>query len=606
MIDPYTYPESNEPVAAPEHTDFASLSRVQLQHADFLPMMDAHADASALPNLRPNKYTDFASLTKGQQRAPLVLTHNTMADYVVDFATPFMIFLMLNAILMYLLNMRFIFTTVHDVNLRVFAFFFVLGVVALNRLIARDGQQESSLYVVGLFMAVALYSVATTEFFGMGSVTRNFMNDNTWWSLLFNLSATIFIWWVANRLTHECCVDENMVAGDIGMLTATAEKFRFAVQKAAERPAVAASPGASAAVDEPWLTISAVDPLEERIVKKIVEKRLDFSDRLPRRHPGMAVFFFSVPIVLLFAAGMLVIQSAGMPALRMGAYYLYMYLFCAMFLLSLTCLRQLRAYFGVRLVAMPRQLPWFWVCVSLLTIMLIMWSAAMLPMPSFPKAALEESHPVHAFNPISLRSDQLGFRPMSMVLLERTYFMERVDLAARIAVVLLIVFGAAKVLQYAVGLALLNKQRMPSMLSMLITALAWLLFHLWPSLFKWTFPKRRLRIQRHVAMSSRYDNPLSNPELAASMSVREHVVYAYEALRALAADVGAPPKSSQTPYEFLESYPPLLKSMREEAEILVRLYVVAAYSDSEMDARIEDQLRRFWHAFRVCRNHFVY
>ena len=77
------------------------------------------------------------------------------------------------------------------------------------------------------------------------------------------------------------------------------------------------------------------------------------------------------------------------------------------------------------------------------------------------------------------------------------------------------------------------------------------------------------------------------------------------ALRALAADIGAPPKESQTPYEFLAHFPAGLRSMREEAEEIIRLYVIAAYSSEEMNLRLEDRLRKFWHAFRIARNYYV-
>ncbi len=48
-----------------------------------------------------------------------------------------------------------------------------------------------------------------------------------------------------------------------------------------------------------------------------------------------------------------------------------------------------------------------------------------------------------------------------------------------------------------------------------------------------------------------------------------------------------------------------MSGIREEAEEIVRLYVIAAYSTFAMDARIEDWLRKFWMAFRATRSRFV-
>jgi TRAP-type mannitol/chloroaromatic compound transport system substrate-binding protein len=51
--------------------------------------------------------------------------------------------------------------------------------------------------------------------------------------------------------------------------------------------------------------------------------------------------------------------------------------------------------------------------------------------------------------------------------------------------------------------------------------------------------------------------------------------------------------------------PEQLNSICEEAREIVQLYVVAAYSTHEMNARIEDRLRKFWQAFKVVRNYYV-
>jgi len=53
---------------------------------------------------------------------------------------------------------------------------------------------------------------------------------------------------------------------------------------------------------------------------------------------------------------------------------------------------------------------------------------------------------------------------------------------------------------------------------------------------------------------------------------------------------------------FLEHFPKLLDSLKEEASDVIRLYVIAQYSTLEMDARMEDRLRRFWQAFQIVRD----
>jgi hypothetical protein len=277
--EPYKKPEYDEVNAT--STDFASLT-------SFIPV-----EPSELPELRPHKRTDFVSLTKGEAKQRRMEMPNTPADHFVNVVTPVLIYVLVMSVLMFLLNVRFIYTSVFDASLRSFAFFFVLGVVALNRLIARDGSQEAFLYAFGLGLAVAFYTFSTTELFNVGAVTRNFMNSNAYLATLFNMTVVILLWWMVNRLTHECCVDENSVAGDIGLFSATAEGFRKRLQlAAAPPPKTAAERMRAAEIDEPWYGISAYDPLDyvkQETQKSRPKPALDFSARLPKRHPGMAL-----------------------------------------------------------------------------------------------------------------------------------------------------------------------------------------------------------------------------------------------------------------------------------------------------------------------------
>ena len=574
---------------------------------DFASLVAAPPEPSALPQVGAKQRTDFASLQQGVPLRPQVIINNTLADHAVNFVTPFLIFILANAVLSYLLNVRFIYTAVFDLSLRSFAISFVLGIVALNRLIARDSSHESYLYAFGLFSAVALYTVGTTNGFEVGSVGRNFLNESMWAALLFNMSVVIGIWWMVNRLTHDCCVDESAVAGDIGIFTATAVKMRSTLQRMSAEPVPSRDERMKAAdVGEAWHNISAFDPTEAPAWKALRQGPVvhDYSSRLPARHPGMALFYFSIPVMLVFTLGLRAIQNAGMPAVRMGGYYVAVFTFCVLFLLSLTCLRQLRAYFNARCVAMPEPLSWLWMGASLVMVMLIMWLASILPKPALPPAVNTGEQQLHVYGQRSGRMEVLNVTPPNLAVLEDVQFDQRLEIVAWVVILVVLAYAVLKGVGYVIGLAAEKKEALPLPLSWLITALAWLLFNLWPALFRWTFPKRRIRIQRSIALSSRYENPLGK-QGARQMSTREHVAYAYDALRALATDIGSPPKASQTPYEFLADYPKGLQSMREEAEEIIRLYVVAAYSTEAMNARMEDRLRKFWLAFRTARNRYV-
>jgi len=78
---------------------------------------------------------------------------------------------------MFLLDIRYVYTEVSDMNIRAFALFLVLGVVALNRLIGRDGTEESLAYFVLLAVVTGFYTFVTTGAYEVGSIAGKFMNQ---------------------------------------------------------------------------------------------------------------------------------------------------------------------------------------------------------------------------------------------------------------------------------------------------------------------------------------------------------------------------------------------------------------------------------------------
>ena len=56
--------------------------------------------------------------------------------------------------------------------------------------------------------------------------------NSPWLATFFNMTIVVLVWWTTNRLTHECCVDSNPTAGDIGVLTGTARRVHNAIAQA--------------------------------------------------------------------------------------------------------------------------------------------------------------------------------------------------------------------------------------------------------------------------------------------------------------------------------------------------------------------------------------
>ena len=66
-------------------------------------------------------------------------------DWLVDGLTPCLIFFLVLPVLLFLLDVRYIYTEVHDANLRWVTLCYLVGIVGINRLVARDGTEESFL-----------------------------------------------------------------------------------------------------------------------------------------------------------------------------------------------------------------------------------------------------------------------------------------------------------------------------------------------------------------------------------------------------------------------------------------------------------------------------
>jgi len=536
----------------------------------------------------------------------------SFTDRLLDGLTPFMIFIMVTSVIFFLLDVRFVYTEVHDANLRVVAFCFVLGVVALNRLIARDGTNESFLYFVALAGAIGMYTLATTGAYDVGSVANNFMN-RPWVATGFNMCVVAFIWWLTNRLTHECCVDENPLAGDIGILTGTARRFQRSLARESNTPAAPIAPVVAApkptptrkanATDFVENVIEAYDPLDydpERYKKKLPAAFEPPVRSLPRRHPGISIFYFSVPVMFIFAVGLRVVQNGGGRFVAAGTFYMGVYTVAALALLNLTSLAQLREYFRARGAAIPSMIGVFWMGLGAIMIATVLFGATVMPMPSLPPAAYVDEHHYDPWvRGSTFRLNSVATPAVQII--QESHFVERVGQGVLVILGLFIAYGALRGLG-ALAISI-GRQRdlYPQWVIRFFNALDRFLQRITqlPSLPHMA-PRRR--ISRDVATSAQYRNPMGDPARAGRMTLADNIEFAYTALCALARDLGVPRRDDQTPFEFIQSFPYELDSLREEAYELTNLYVISAYSPERLDDRIADRLRKFWVTYERARN----
>ncbi|HOD48850.1 MAG TPA: DUF4129 domain-containing protein [Candidatus Hydrogenedentes bacterium] len=579
-------PESDGTTGPPEEyeaTDFASLM-----------------EAPVAQQQKPKKpmATDFASLKSAlpESRVKRWQKH-TATDWLIDALIPLMIFLMVLSFVMFLLDIRYVYTEVSDKNIRAFALFLVLGVVALNRVIARDGTEESLVYFVLLAAVTGFYTFITTGAYEVGSVAGKFMNQ-PFVATGFNMTLVILLWWATNRLMHECCVDENLTAGDIGILTGTARRMLKATRAAPKAPR-------KSATSNKWFELEAYDPAEAPPKRETVSKKLEApAKRLQKRHPGISVFYFTAPVVFVFAIGPRILGHGGGRLIFSGWALLIVYLLSALSLLMLTSLGGIRAYFRNRRVTIPGGIGPFWVGLGTILMLFVLFGAAALPKPSWPPLLHVGEHQYDPWNKGST------FR-LSLVQVTPEEEARLAEISRDVGCVVLAVLGLFVLYGILRGLGALafalarRRRHLPRWLVKIFDGLDRMLLRLarWPSLPKF---KRRIRISRSVSKSIRYSNPMAQGEPRGRAGIAQAVATSYDALCALACDIGVPRREHQTPYEFIQSFPKELEGLRDEALNLTQLYVRSQYSDLEPDPRTFHVLRRFWITFEQTRRQLVH
>ncbi len=578
-------PESDgaaQPPEQPEATDFASL---------MAPPVAQRQQAKAPPA------TDFVSLKRSLSESPMKRRQRYSAtDWLVDGLIPLLILLMVFSFVMFLLDIRYVYTEVSDMNLRVFALCLVLGVVALNRLVARDGTEESLVYFVLLAAATGFYTFVTTGAYDVGSVAGDFMN-HPYVATAFNMTLVILLWWATNRLMHECCVDENLSAGDIGILTGTARRIVTRTRATPRAPKSPASQGM-------WLDLDAYDPSEARPASPAAPKRVETpAERLQKRHPGISVFYFTVPVVFVFALGPRIVGHGGGRLVFSGWVLLAVYLLSALSLLMLTSLGGLRAYFRKRRVTIPKGIGPFWVGLGAVLVLAVLVGAAALPRPAWPPLLHVGEHQYDPWN----KGSTFRLSLVEVTAEEQARLTEVTRYVGYGVLALLGLFALYGLLRALGALAFAlarQRRRLPRWLATFFDALDRFLLRVarLPSLP--TF-KRRIRVSQSVSQSIRYRNPMAQGEPQGRAGIAQAVATSYDALCALASDMGLPRREEQTPYEFIQAFPEELEGLRAEAMSLTQLYVRSQYSHLDLEPRTLDALRRFWLAFEPIRRQYI-
>lgn len=318
------------------------------------------------------------ALPEGAPR-PEIEEERSLADRAVDILIPLMIFCMMLAVAWFLLDIRFIYTERLDINMRAFAFFFVMGIVALNRLRADRAATDSGVYLVGMIFAVGMFTVVTQLRGGglAGGVMTSMLP-----SLCFNISVVAILWKVTDRLTRDCCVDASARYGEVGIL-------RGGWLRKAPPAEVAAEPEIG-------------------------------KGRLPRKHPANSLFYLAIPIMILLAIGQRLLPQGGSLMESAGSVYVGVYTAAMLLLLMLSSYRGLRVYCQRRAITFPTSIAAFWLGLGSLMVGLVLILGLWGPVPAKPEAWQGAARQVdESGRTISTKYDYHEYRRWSEASVER-------------------------------------------------------------------------------------------------------------------------------------------------------------------------------------------
>ncbi len=551
--------------------------------------------------------TDFASLQAELQEPQKPPVHRTVTDWMIDIITPMLIFFMVCAVGFFLLDVRYVYTGVNDISLRMVLFFFTLGIVALNRLIATEDTGKSYVYFTVLAIVITFYTLSISE---GGTVARDFMSYNQFTIVLFNLTIMAFFWWMVNRLTYECCIDENIQSGEVGLMTGAIRQWREKLTRDKNHKEQAKQNPAFVSLEEAYLPTNIIEPYDptdpesfsgkNTLAQSTKPTSTNTQQAPPKRHPGISVFYFSVPVMIIFTLGLRVIQHGEAVFLRRGDQLLLTYTFSALILLLLTSLGGLRAYFRTRQISMPAGIGCFWIAIGLVMVIYVIVFAMKIPGPGLPPIAQIDRHDADAY----FYDPDFTIKEIPEVLAPSP-FMERLQTVSLVVLGVFLLIGIPRGIAALIKRLILFWSRIPAPFKKQLFAMEKLLLRV-TNIPKFSVLPRRIRIQKNIAMSSQFDNPYAHTATV-NMPVRDQIIYAYTALCALAQDLGVPRALWETPLEFIEQFPKELATIEPEARDLTQLFLISAYTDQPLDEKaLRGRLQQFWVVYRRLRNRVTF
>ena len=303
----------------------------------------------------------------------------TSADYLAIAISPALIMALVGSLVFFLLEVLY----VGDYEARLMYVFalFVFAAVLVSRISIEDGREYASMFALPLGLATFVVLV-------------RFIEHPSAWSHLINLGLMLVIWWCADKLTWDCTViDDSEDASGEGLMQ------RVGVDEAA--PGAEPGTASNELFDKPGET-------------KVGEKTVDDSPwwqlwLRPKKRghaPGLWVLYFSLAALPLFGVGQHWIPAADVNRRRYVFMLLIVYVAAALSLLVTTSFLGLRRYLRQRRIEMTDSMAGTWMAVGAVLIVIVMFTAALIPRPNAEYAISQV--PWQAHSPSGLRSSRVS------------------------------------------------------------------------------------------------------------------------------------------------------------------------------------------------------
>ena len=276
---------------------------------------------------------------------------------------------------------------------------FALALVLVQRLVVQQGASVARAYGYALGGAMLLFSLVHPYQWSIPGVPP---------FLIFGVNVVLFglLWWAGHKLTAACGADDQRAeyAGDRGILSrASSRRDDPAEPLDEELPPPLERPSEPAPEEEaplgPVDLQSVYGEYQQAVLRKRQarreQRRLEqarsgkgregrdddlWRERLAGPHPGRGLLYFALVALPLFGLDALLAHEEPVAQIRTGI-RLFIYLWCALTLLWLAGLGQLRAYFYRRRLEFPEEAGMAWIGLGTVCVILAVVMAFVLPHP---------------------------------------------------------------------------------------------------------------------------------------------------------------------------------------------------------------------------------